>query len=141
MYNSNDMEPFNFDVELVIDALKNHDKALLKSFEYFFTTLCGSNYTKDILTSAVFQLADTDLDTCRWALHNFYDLKLHDDVKEGVVMFAAQKLLDKGFIFGQDFSITHTGDIFINQNAEATLMTCTSASEHIFFEKIWQVFE
>lgn len=141
MYNISYLEPFNFDVDLVIDAFKNQNKALLESFECFFTSLCGSNYTKDILTSAVFQLAETDIDSCRWALRNFYDLKLHDDVKEGVVMFAAQKLIDKGFVFGQDFSITHTGEIFINKNAKDTLMADTSAADHIFIEEVSQFYE
>jgi len=141
VYNPNDLEPFNFDVELVIDALKSQDKALLKSFECCFTTLFGSKYTKDILTAAVFQLAETDLDTCRWTLRNFYNLKLQHGVIEGVVMFAAQKLIGKGFILGQDFSLSHSGEIFINKNAKAALMTGTSEVDHIFLEEISQVLE
>ena len=139
--NTNDLEPLTFDVELIIDALKSQDKALLKSFEYFFTTLFSPKYTKDILTAAVFQLAETDVDTCRWVLHSFYDLKLHYDITEGIVMFAAQKLIDKGFILGQDFSVTQTGEIVLNKNANAALMAGTSASDHIFFEEISQVLD
>ena len=141
MYNPNDLKPFTFDIELVFDALKLQDKALLQSLEYFFTTLLGSEYTKDILTAAMFQIAESDSEACRWALRNFYDLKLHRDVKEAVVRFAVQKLIGKGFILGQDFSVTPNSGIVINKNAKAALLEVTSASEHLFLEEILQVFD
>lgn len=141
MHSTNDLEPLDFDVELIVDALKSQDKALVESFEYFFTTLFGPKYTTDILTAAVFQLAETDLDACRWALRNFYDLKLHHEIIEGIVMFAAQKLIDKGFILGQDFSINKTGEIVLTQSAKAVLMADTLSSDHIFIEEILQVIE
>jgi hypothetical protein len=139
VYSTNDLEPLDFDVELIVDALKSQDKALVESFEYFFTTLFGPKYTTDILTVAVFQLAETDLDACRWALHNFYDLKLHHEIIEGIVMFAAQKLIDKGFILGQEFSINKTGEIVLTESAKAVLMANTLYSDHIFIEEILQV--
>lgn len=141
MYKPKNLEPFKFDIDLIIDALKLHDKALLESFEVLFTTLLGSRYTRDILTAAVFQIAETDPETCRWALRNFYDLKLHGDITEGVRRFAIQKLIGKGFIFGQDFSVTLNGGILINKNARAALIEVTSASEHLFIEEISQMLD
>lgn len=139
MHNTNDLEPFNFDVELIIDALKSQNKALLESFKTSFTNLLGSKYTIDLLAAAVFHLSETDPDTCRWALRNFYNLKLHRDITEGIVMFATQKLINRGFTLGQDFSITQTGEIAINKSAKAALMTDTSASDRIFLEEVSQV--
>lgn len=141
MQNTNDSERFKFHIELVIDAFKLQDKAMLESFKDFFTTLFCPEYTTDILTAAVFQLAETDPENCRWALHNFYDLKLNRDIIEGFVRFATQKLISKGFILGQDFSATKNGGIVIKKNAKAALIEATSASDHIFIEEISQVFE
>lgn len=139
--NTNDSERFNFHIELIIDAFKLQNKAMVESFKDFLTTVFDPEYTTDILTAAVFQLAETDPENCRWALRNLYDLKLHHDIKEGVVRFATQKLISKGFIPGQDFSATQNGEIVINKNALATLMKVTSASDHLFIEQISQVFE
>ena len=139
MHNTNDLERFNFHIELVIDALKRQEKTLITLVEEFLTTLFGSEYTADILTAAMFQLAETDPYTCRWSLQNFYDLKLHSDITEGVIMFAVNKLIAKGFIFGQDFSVTATGGIFINKYAKAALIEHTSASDWLFLERIMQL--
>jgi hypothetical protein len=87
----------------------------------------------------LFQLAETDLDTCCWALRNFYDLKLHFHIAEEIVMFAAQKLIKKGFVLGQDFSATPTSGILIKKDAKATLMKEVSALDCLFLEEISQV--
>lgn len=139
MHNTNDLERFNFHIELVIDALKRQSKALVALVEDFLTTLFGSEYTTDILTAAMFQLAETDPYTCRWALRNFYDLKLHRDITEGVVMFAAKKIIGLGFLLGQDFSVTSNGGILIKKYASAALREGTSASDWLFLEEILQL--
>ena len=140
MHNTNDVERFNFHIELVIDALKRQEKTLVALVEEFLTTLFGSEYTTDILTAAMFHLAESDPYTCRWSLQNFYDLNLHSGITEGIVMFAVKKLIAKGFIFGQDFSVTASG-IFINKYAKAALKESTSASDWLFLEEILQLIE
>jgi hypothetical protein len=139
VYNTDDLKQFNLHAELVIDALKNQNKALMVFFEDSMATLLGSEYTTEILTAAVFILAETDPDTCRWALRNFYDLKIHSDIRQGIVMLAVKKLIGKGFILGRDFSVTASGGIFINKYAVAALIETTSASDCIFFGEILQV--
>lgn len=139
LYNLNDSERFKFHSELVIDALKLQDQARMASFKDLLTTLLGSEYTMDILTAAVFQLAEIDLDTCRWALHNFYDLELCLGITEGLTLFAAQKLIEKGFILGQDFSATPTGGIVLKKKAKVALMEEISALDCLFLEKVSQV--
>lgn len=141
MQNPNDSERFKFHIELIIDALKLQNKAKVEYFKSFLTTLFCPEYTTDILTAAVFQLAETDPENCRWALRNFYELKLNRDIIEGVVRFATQKLISKGFILGQDFSAIPNGGIVITKNAKAALIEATSASEHLFIEEISQVFD
>lgn len=111
----------------------------MRSFKDLLTTLLGYEYTTDILTAAVFQLAETDFDTCRWALRNFYDLKLHLHITEGIVMFAAQTLIDKGFVLGQDFSATPDSGILIKKNAKSALMKEISALDCLFLEEISQI--
>lgn len=139
MHDPNDFQQFNFYTELLVDTLKSQNKALLTLLEEFITTKFGAEYSTDILTASVFILAETDPDTCRWTLRNFYDVKLHRDITEGVVMFAAKRLIAKGFILGQDFSITSSGSIFINKYARAALMKNTSDADCLFIEEILQV--
>ena len=139
MHNTNDLEGSNFHIELLIYALKYQDKAIVEIFEDFLTTLFEPEYTTDILTAAVFKLAETDPYSCRWALRNFYDLKLHSDIKEGAIMFATQKIIGLGFILGQDFSVTANGGIIINKYAKAALREGTSASDWLFLEEILQL--
>ena len=138
---TNDSELFNFYIKFVIDALKLQDKSLVESLEDLITTLFGSKYTKDILRAAVFQLAETDHDTCRWALRNFYNLKLHRALTEEIVKFVTPKLISQGFILGQDFSASANGGIFITKNAKAALIENTLDINSIFFEEVLQGFD
>jgi len=87
VHNTNNLEQFKSHIELVIDTLKLHEKALVALVEDWLTTLFSSEYTTEILTAAVFQLAEIDLYTCRWAW-NFYNLKLHRDITEELLCSA-----------------------------------------------------
>lgn len=138
---SSELEAVNFYFELIITTWKFKSEAVVKSVEDYLVALLGSEYTTDILTAAVFQLAETDPDTCRWALRTDSTLNFRQEITEGVVRFAVKKLIDKGFILCQDFSLTSTGGIVITKNAQVALLEGSCTSDRIFLEEISQVCE
>lgn len=140
MHKSHDSEVFSFYLDLLIDTLKLQNEALVKSIKDFLITLLGREYSRDIFTAAVFQLAETEPDSCRWFLRTFSALNCLE-LTEGVIMFSVKKLIGKGFILGQDFSVTPTGEIVITKNAQKALMEGSSASNRLFLEEISQVID
>lgn len=139
MDNINSTEEFNLSITLIIGALKLQDKALVESCEKTLTDLLGSEYTADIMTAVVFQLAQTDPDTFDWTWQNFYSLDACRYLIKGIVMFAVKKLINQGFILGRDFSINHRGKIWINPKAKTALLETSSATDRIFIKEILQV--
>ncbi len=141
MQNIKKLEKFNLYVELMIDALKLQNEALVKSLEELVIELNTFEYTSDILMAALLQLSETDADTCRWTLRNFHDSPIHLDITGEIAIFAVKKLIDKGLIFGQDFSTTLNNRIVINKNASNALKKGTSDAEFLLFGGISQVVE
>ncbi|MBW4564538.1 MAG: hypothetical protein KME32_26075 [Mojavia pulchra JT2-VF2] len=140
MQDINDVESFNLQIELMVDTLKLQNKAILKSVEELLAALIGFEYTSDILMAAVLQLSETDADACRWTLRNLHDIQ-HLDVIEELTKFAVKKLISRGFIFGQDFSMTPNSRIILNRNAMDVLIAGTSIADSLLLEEISQVVE
>lgn len=140
MQDINDLEHFNFQVELMVHTLKLQNKAILKSVEKLLAEVVGFAHTSDILMAAILHLSETDADTCRWTLRNLPDIQ-HLDVIEEISMFAVKKLIGKGLIFGRDFSITPNSRIILNRNTMNALMLGTSTADSLLLEEITQVVE
>lgn len=136
--NLNDSEWFKLGLKLVIEVLKLQEQSMVESIAVSLTTQLGSESTTDILTAAVFQLAETDPDICRWSWRTFSHLNFHLDLKEEILMFATKKLIGRGFILGQHFSLTGTGGIVMTKSAQAAFREATTASDWIFLEEILQ---
>lgn len=115
-------------------------KALMRLFKELLTTLQVSESPADVLTKVMYQLAETDLETCRWVLDNFYDLEAYLGLIEKTANFATQILIEKGFIPGQDFSANPAGGILIKRNVNAALMEEVAAFDCLLLEDILQVF-
>jgi len=135
----NDAEWFNLSLELIIEALKLQKQSVVESIAVSLTTLLGSKSTADILTAAVFQLAETDPVICRWSWQTFSHLNFHLGLREEIQMFVTKKLISKGFLLGQHFSLTSTGGIVTSKNAQTALREGTTAADWLFLEEILQV--
>ena len=133
------MKGLNIDIDGITYTLEI--EALMKFLKELITTLQASELTADVLTKVMYQLAETDLDTCRWVLDNFYDLESYLELIEKIVKFATQILIEKGFIPGQNFSTNPAGGILIKRKASAVLMEETSAFDHLLLEDIVQVLD
>lgn len=131
------MKRLDIDIEETTCTLEI--KALIKFFRELITSLQASEQTADVLTKAMHQLAETDLETCRWVLDNFYDLEAYLGLIEKIVKFATQILIEKSFVPGQDFSANPAGGILITRKASAVLMEEVAAFERLLLEDILQV--
>jgi len=133
------MKGLNIDIEGTTSTLEL--EALMRFLKELITTLQASEPTADVLTKVMYQLAETDLDTCRWVLDNFYDLEAYLELVEKIAKFATQILIDKGFIPGQDFSANPAGGILIKKKASTTLMEEVAAFDRLLLEDILQVLD
>jgi len=141
VYNIDRTEEFDSSVALLVDIFKVKNKALVESCRKTFIALFGSDYTTDVMTAAVFQLAATDSDTCHWTLHTFYELDACLKLIEEALKFATQKLISLGFILGQDFSANANGEIMLNRAAKKALLENISDAAWNFLKEISQVIE
>jgi len=133
------MKGLNIDIKGTTSTLEL--EALMRFLKELITTLQASEPTVDVLTKVMYQLAETDLDTCRWVLDNFYDLEAYLELVEKIAKFATQILIDKGFIPGQDFSANPAGGILIKKKASTTLMEEVAAFDRLLLEDILQVLD
>lgn len=137
----NHAEEFNLSVALLVDIFKLKNEPLVESCRQTFIALFGYEYTTDVMTAAVFQLAATDSDTCHWTLHTFYELDACLKLIEGALKFAVQKLIGLGFVLGKDFSASADGEILLNHAAKTALLENVSDADWNFLEEILQIVE
>lgn len=139
MFNINPVKEFKLNVKLIISALKTKNKGIIEACQDALITEFGADYLASVITSAVFQLAETDPELFSWTWQHFYELDSCLDLIEKTVMFAVTRLIKKGFILGKDFSTTFTGEILITKEAKEALMESGSCLDHIFLEEILQI--
>lgn len=141
MYNIDRTGEFDSSVALLVDIFKLKNKALVESYRTTFIALFGFDYTTDVMTAAVLQLAEIDAEACHWALHTFYDLDACFKLIEGAMKFAIQKLIGLGFVLGKDFSANANGEILLSRAAKLALLENISDTDWNFLEGILQVAE
>lgn len=133
------MKGLDIDIEGTTCTLES--KALMRFLKELIKTLQASESTANVLTKVMYQLAETDLETCRWVLDNFYDLETYLGLIEKTVNFATQTLIEKGFVPSQDFSANPAGGILITRKASAALMEEVAAFDRLLLEDILQILD
>lgn len=116
-------------------------KVLIRFFKEIITILQASESTTDMLIKVMHQLAETDLETCRWVIDNLYDLEAYLALIEKIANSTTQTLIEKDFILGQDFSANPAGGILITRKASAALMEEANAFNCLILEDILQVID
>lgn len=127
------------DININVTTYTLEVELLMRFFKKLIITLQLSESNTDVLTKVMYQLAETDLEACRWVIDNFYDLEAYLELIEKTVNFATQILIEKGFIPGQDFSANPAGGILITRKASAALMEKVSTFDCLLLEDILQV--
>lgn len=128
-------------VELAIDVFKTQNPALVISLKDFLTVLPNAKYVEEVLKAAIYQLAETDPNACRWLMRNSYYLMPELDLVEVAMKLALTKLQNQGFVSGQDFKIEPNSQLSLSETAKVRLMIENSACDRLLIEEILQVRE
>lgn len=126
-------------VELAIDVFKTQNPALLISLKDFLTVLPNPKCVEEVLTAAIYQLAETDPDACCWLLRNSCYLEPEVDLVEMARKLALTKLQNQGLVPGRDFKFEHNSRLQVSEQAKASLMVENSVGDRLLLEQILQV--
>jgi hypothetical protein len=130
---SNTDEPH---VELAIDVFKTQTPALVGSLKDFLTVLPNPKCVEQVLTTAIYELAETDPDACRWLLRNPRYLEPELDLIEVAIKLALTKLQNQGLVLDQDFKFEPNSRLNVNEKVKAELMVGNSAGDRLLLEEI-----
>lgn len=142
MYNQDSekqFNDFNASVTSIVNVLKFKNKELFRVCEKVLIKLIGHEETMHVFNAAMFQLAQTSPECCNWAWQNFPEYEIGLELKDEIIMSAVQKLMQKGFLLGKDFSTTSDGGILITNEAKVALMVSCHPFEWAFIKEIMQV--
>ncbi len=126
-------------LDLAIDVFKTRNPALVISLKDFLTVLPNPKCVEEVLTAAVYQLAETDSDTCRWLLRNPQYLEPELDLATIAMNLVMTKLENQGFVLGRDFKFEPNSRLHITERAKTRLMIENSACDRLLLEEVLQV--
>ena len=134
-------ESLEVDLSLIVRALQCQSRSLLEFCQIQLNYLKGSDYAKAIFSAALIELYESDPDTFDWAVDNLYELDTYTEWLDEFVVSVIQKLIQKRFILGQDFSVTCTRKILIDKKLKIVLMRNASKLDRLLLKKILVVLE
>jgi hypothetical protein len=123
-------------VGLAIDVFRSQNLALLMSLKDFLTILQNPKFVEEIFISAIYQLAECDVEACRWLLRNYAYLEPEVDLMELTMNLARTKLEKEGFILNRDFSVVLNIGLNISKEAKNRLMVEDSVGDRLLLEEI-----
>lgn len=132
-------ETYDIHLELTVDVFKSQNPALIISLKNFLTVLPNPKCVEDVLTAAIYMLARSEPEACRWILRNSYYLKPEVDLVEFTSNLARTKLQNQGFILNQDFKFEPNSHLHVTEKAKAGLMEDNSDGDRLLLEEILQV--
>jgi hypothetical protein len=138
-YKMNYTKIFSSTVELIIQALKLKNKNILESYENSLNCIFGHEYTAQIFLGALFELSEIDPESFAWASQNLFHIEYYSRLFRLVTMCVAQRLIEKGFIPGEDFSANCMGQILIHEKVKRAFLSSTSdPDDRMLFQQILQ---
>ena len=132
---------YDIHLELAVDVFKSQNPALVISLKNFLTVLPNPKCVEDVLTAAIYNLAKTEPEACRWILRHSYYLKPEVDLVEVASRLALTKLQKQGFVLNQDFKFEANSCLQVSEKAKAGLMVENSAGDRLLLEEILQIRE
>ncbi|MFB2918756.1 MULTISPECIES: hypothetical protein [Aerosakkonema] len=130
---------YQLDIELAIDVFKTKNLAMLVALKNFLTVLPNPKCIEEVLTVAFYQLANIDMDSCRWLLRNHYYLMPEMDVLYLAKAFAIAKLENCGFVYGKDFQFDYQDKLQLNEWAKRRLLQDNSTVNSLLLEEVLQI--
>ncbi|NJM64163.1 MAG: hypothetical protein HC851_00115 [Acaryochloris sp. RU_4_1] len=127
-------EPY---VELAVTVFKTQDKVLVDSLKSFLTLLPSSQCIEGVLVTAIYQLAETGPETCRWLLGNPSYLEPEFDVIQFSMGSVSTWLQNQGFVLNQDFWFEPIGQLHLNEKIQAAVIATDLSDGPLLLEEMF----
>jgi hypothetical protein len=134
-------QTYDIHLELALDVFRSQNPALIISLKNFLTVLPNDKCVEDVLTAAIYKLAKTEPEACRWVLRNSFYLKPEVDLVEVASKLAMTKLQKQGFVLNQDFTFEPNSCLQVSDKAKAGLLVENSAGDRLILEEVLQIRE
>lgn len=141
MSERNYTESLELDLRLIIRALQCRSKSLIEFCQNTLNCIKGGEYAKTIFSAALLEVYESEPDTFDWIVENLYDLETYTEWLDDFVFSIVQKLIQKKFVIGQDFSLTCTRKIIVTKKLKASLARNSSKLDRFLLKKILIVLE
>lgn len=123
-------------LELAIDVLSSRDLRWILALKNFLVILPSPKYIEETLKVALYRIAETDPDTCRWLLRNRIYLMPELDIIELANNFMENNFKRQDLILNREFKFEQNRKLFLNEQAQADLVIEISACDRLLLEEI-----
>jgi hypothetical protein len=110
-------------IELAVAVFKTQDKTLIDSLKNFLTTLPNAQQIEDVLKLSICQLAQTDLESCRWLVKNCSCLETELNVTQFMMESVISQFQNQGFILNRDFWFESGNRLHVSIQKEVNSVT------------------
>lgn len=128
----------NYEVFLgvAVDVFKTRNLAAIRSLKKFLTALPSPSYIRRVLLQAIYQLAEQELEICRWIIQHRDRLEPELNLVEVAQQIVTKQLQNQGLILNQDFSFTADGKLEASEPIKTTALEGISVGDRLLLEEI-----
>lgn len=123
-------------IELAVTVFKTQNKVLVDALKNFLKVLPSPKCVERVLIAAIYQLAETDPEICRWLLLNPSYLEPELDLVKLAKESLSAWLQERGFVLGQDFIFEPSGRLQLNEKAKAAMIAESLSGDRLLLEEI-----
>jgi hypothetical protein len=130
--------PPNYDAfeRVAVEVLKTRNLGAIRSLKKFLTALPSPSYIKAALLQAIYQIAEQELESCRWILHHRQHLEPELNLMEVAQQIVIEQLQSEGLILAQDFSFAADGKLEASEDTKAALLESVPIGDRLLIEEI-----
>ena len=127
-----DAKPY---LEIAIDVLSSKDLRSILALKNFLA-IFPSPDIEETLKVALYRIAETDPDTCRWLLRNRIYLMPELDIIELANNFMENNFKRQNLTLNREFKFEQNRKLYLNEQAHADLEIEISACDRLLLEEI-----
>jgi hypothetical protein len=113
-------EPY---IRIAVELLQTQNPTAIFMLKQFLTYIPSPTRIKSILTAAIAKLVDTSPAAICWLLKHPDSLQPEINISQTVIQILSSRLINMGFVQGQDFSVDTNQNFKVNEVAQLALST------------------
>lgn len=98
------------------------ERKSIKSLKDFLSILPSPKLIEQVLAVAIYRLAETEADACRWVFRHYSDLMPELDIVEIMTKIVVSTLENHGFTADRDFRWDDNNRLYLSQEAKEGLL-------------------